>query len=994
MADSRTYALLDVEHQLKIPLMTISSLDDSQSPGEVGHAQNIAASNDGGLLRSNSAAQNRPQSGMGHRYTHSRNSSLGAFISGGLLRNDQRPSEGGDPVSREPTPPSKSASPRTSTEGPAPGVQGPSSNSSTPAPAPTPRPPPPFLKPHIVSPTPEEFLLVTGTSTTEPAIGMFVNLDGDPKGPTLGFETYPREVVVDGGNMDLGSSRMSRSSLGGEDEEGYVLASTAVDTPDGTRYGLEIQRFDGEGEPTKHWLEPPNGQTLDGSSSPLGIRSLTGADESVLQELVDRLCQRKFDPFPGEDSDRPPFSPRSIDSRTATSLERLCNERELFEQELDVEDEELPDDWEAARNREGEEFVKRLAKVRSRLAVWSGNKIWWAVRSPLLLQLEARLGLIPGDDTVSRDEKVDRPGVFDVLNSFQEREARTELEFLTFSYLRQRAGLLLLIDFLNTTDDDAFSNPEIETLTETLVESSLDPRVVLSLIPGLRNEIIGSRKGIWIPGGVKEAATRYLRNENLTGSPIPISALKPRVLQFARRFLLGWRRKKGFGSIADEHDVFRTVDASLLLVLLELDQHTPPGLAARRSGTPRTELYDVVDKGVACFDRAVDLLESYHRLFVLSRLYQSRKMAGEVLDTWRRIVEGERDNGGELQDGELRVKEYLAKVSSQSLVRKHAVWLANRNPRLGAQVFAEDRGRAPSFEPAHAVAILREEAPAAVRFYLEHLVFSRGHGEYVGDLISHYLDVVLADLETPERREAVGAMYEAYRALQPPKPTFGVFLSDNSGADDEVAAARLRLLQLLADTHDYDAEAMRKRVEALPGDLLVPEVIILDGREARHENALRLLVHRLGDYDTAVRYCLRGGSSVYEAPTSPGDSRGRRSLPEPEQKRLFRALLGEFLAIDHLSDRVEQTAGLLERFGAWFDVLEVLGVIPDEWSVHVIAKFLEGAMRRLAREKGEVKVVRGLSAGENVRVAGELVEKIGELGPVVEGADEEEEGEM
>lgn len=816
---------------------------------------------------------------------------------------------------------------------------------------------------------------------------MFVNLDGDPKGPTLGFERYPREVVVDGGNADLSSSRTSRMSFGGEDEEGYVLASMALDTPDGSRYGLEIQRLDAEGEPAKHWLEPPqNGQSQERPSPP-GIRSLTGTDESVLQELVDMLCQRKFDPFPGEDSDRPPFTPRSIDSRTATSLERLSNERALFERELDTDDEELPQEWEAVRNREGEEFVKRLAKVKSRMVVWWGNRIWWVIRSPLLLQVEAKLGIAPWDDTISGEERVDRASVFEILESFKGREARTELEFLTLSYLRQRAGLLLLFNFLNVRDGEAFSVPEVEVLTETLLESSLDPRVVLSLIPGLRNEIIGSRRGIWIPGGVKEAATRYLRSEKVSGSPIPISALQPGILQFARRFLLGWRRKKGFGSIADEHDVFRTVDASLLLVLLELDQHSPRGLSARKSGSTRTELYDLVDKGVECFDRAVDLLESYHRLFVLSRLYQSRKMAGEVLDTWRRIIEGERDDGGELQDGEMRVREYLSKISSQNLVRTHAVWLANRNPKLGAQVFADDKGRAPRFEPAHTVAILREEAPAAVKYYLEHLVFTRGHSEYVNDLISHYLDVVIRDLESQERREILVAMYAAYRALQPPKPTFGAFLRDNSHGEDEVAGARLRLLQLLGDTHDYDAKAIRERIESLAGDLLVPEIIILDGREERHENALRLLVHKLGDYDTAVKYCLRGSSSIYEGPASPG--RTRAVLPLVDQKRLFRALLGEFLAIDDLSDRVEQTAGLLERFGSWFDVLEVLSVIPDEWSVRIVGRFLEGAMKRLARERAEGRVVRALSAGENVMVAGEFVEKVTAMGSILQEEEEE-----
>ena len=995
--------------------MTISSLDNSQPPGELGHTQSIAATNESGLLRSNSSAHTRSHSGAGQgHHSHARSTSLGAFISSGILG----PRQGEEPVARLPTPPSKPTSPKppeTANNKPlpsTPGQQGPSSTSSTPIPsaaAVAPKPPPPFLKPHIVSPSPEEFLLVTGTSATDPAIGMFVNLDGDPKGPTLGFDRYPREVVVDVGfSESVSSSKSPGPSMNNEDEvDKYVLASMTKDAEDGTHHGLEIQRFEGDAEPDKFWLEAPitEGQGEKTTPlSPLGIRSLTGNDETVCQELIDRLCQRRFNPFPNGDSDVAPFSPRSIDSRTATSLAQMSTERELFERDLDAEDEDLPEGWEASRNREEEEFVKRLAKARAGIAVWTGNHIWWAVRNPLLLQLEAKVGLCPGD-VVPSETRVDRDGVFGFLKSINDRDAKNELEFLTLSYLRQQAGLLLLVDFLNAEKDSVFTDSETEALANRLVDSSLDPRVVLSLIPGLRNEIVESRKGIWIFGGVRESAARYLQNEKVCASPIPVGALDGRVLQFLRRFLAGWRVKKGFGSIADEHDVFRTVDASLLLVLLEIDQHSPKGVTSRKEGSVRAELYDLVDKGVDCFDRAVDLLESYRRLFVLSRLYQSRKMAAEVLETWRRIIEGEPDDGGEFRDGEQRVRDYLTKISNKSLVRTYGVWLANRDPKLGAQVFAEDKGRAPRFEPAHAVAILRDEAPAAVKYYLEHLVFAKGNDEYVDELISYYLDVAVEALRSsPERREMFAATYEAYRALQPPpKPPYGQFLADNTAEDDEVSLSRLRLLQLLSDVRTYDVAATRRRIAAVPDELLVPEIIILDGREGKHENALRLLVHKLGDYDAAIRYCLWGGSSLFgeqqQRQTRTNDISNQQQepqkkspLPPQEQRRLFKALLLEFLQIDHLSDRVEQTSSLLSRFGPWFDVVDVLEVVPDGWSVRLLAEFLEGALKRLARERNLTGVVRGLSAVENLRVGGEYFQKVGEMGATVEGGEEEEGG--
>jgi hypothetical protein len=564
-----------------------------------------------------------------------------------------------------------------------------------------------------------------------------------------------------------------------------------------------------------------------------------------------------------------------------------------------------------------------------------------------------------------------------ILNSIHGRDAKTELEFMTFRYIRQRAGVLMFASFLHS-EETPFTEPELNAMEEVLLDGGLDPRVVLALIPPLRNEIVESRRGIWIHQGVKSTVERCIPVDE-PGKPIqPLSSLSKGTIQFLRRFLTAWRRNKDFGSIADKNQVFRTVDAALLVVLLELDQSSPGGSA-------RVSLYELVDSGVDCFDRAVDLLETYHRLFVLSRLYQSRKMAADVLGTWRRITEGERDDGGELGDGEQRVRTYLSNINNQALVQEYGVWLATRNPKLGVQVFADDKGRA-KFDPTEVINLLREEAPDAVKYYLEYLVFSKGHTAYVNELITYYLDIVIDDLESSAgARATVTASYEAYRALRPPKPTYRQFLTDNAPPGDEVWQSRLRLLQLLGGAHEYDSKAIRSRITtAFPGDsedqLLVPEAIILNGRERQHDDSLRLLVHRLGDYDTAVSYCLRGGGSIY-TPT-PGR---RESMPSQEtQTHLFRVLLKEFLALEDISDRVEQTGALLQRFGGWFDVLEVLALIPDSWSVDITTEFLVAALRRLVREKHESMLARSLSSAENLRVNYDRIVKVDEMGPVVD----------
>ncbi|KAI1474202.1 hypothetical protein F4774DRAFT_401444 [Daldinia eschscholtzii] len=993
VADSRSYALLEINHQLKIPLMSISSLDEAEPGNIVGQAQHISGSLGGGLNRSNSSAQSRSQTESPEPPAHRRGTSLGDFITG-ANRRQEHVVEDEEPVSRQPTPSELTAS-QAPPNDPNNQATDKATEGQTSQIVPTSRSRSGLLKPLIVSPTPEEFLLVTGTDPLEPGIGMFVNLDGDPTRPTIEFDRYPKEIVVDGGPADASSSRSSLAV----DEEGYVLASMGRDFSDGVHYGLEIQRWDtnaAEGEVSKYWLEPPNADPVVNSAQDIGIRTLRGSEDTHFPEIVDRLCRRRFAPFLTDNPSASTISLRTTDSRTASSIERLSKERELFDRDTDSQSEEsFPEGWQATRNAEEEDYARRLAGSTARLAVWSGKDIWWAIRNPLILQLDAQL---EATVSASNQASTERQNLFTILNSFRGQDPKSELEFLTFNYIRQRVGILLLTSFLKS-EDAPFSESELRAMEEILVESLLDPRVVLSLIPGARNEVIETKRGIWIFGGVKLTAEEFISNRDFPKENSTMSALSQPILHFLRRFLTAWRRKKGFGSIPDESEVFRTVDAALLAVLLELDQHSASGPAKARP--IRADLYELVDTGVDCFNRAETLIESYHRLYVLSRLYQSRKMAGEVLATWRRIIEGERDDGGELTDGEQRVREYLSKISNQSLVQEYGVWLANRNPKLGVQIFADDKGRAPKFEPTQVVQLLREEAPNAVKYYLEYLVFGKGHTVYVNELIMYYLDIVITRFRTsPEARDVVLSTYTAYRALQPPKPTYRQFLTDNVPADDEVWVSRLRLLQLLGGNHDFDLAVIRGQIASLnteAEDLLVPETIILDGRERKHENALRLLVHHLGDYDTAVAYCLRGGASIYtiyqaQPIQSPTDSdalkapKRRDSMPptQDQQARLFRALLGEFLKLEDIGDRVEQTGLLLEKFGGWFDVGDVLSVIPDNWSVDLVAGFLVKALRRMVVEKHETTVARSLSSSQNLQTQHDLIARIQEKGPSIE----------
>jgi hypothetical protein len=395
-------------------------------------------------------------------------------------------------------------------------------------------------------------------------------------------------------------------------------------------------------------------------------------------------------------------------------------------------------------------------------------------------------------------------------------------------------------------------------------------------------------------------------------------------------------------------------------------------------------LYSFVDAGLDCFERAVVLLEQYQRLYVLSRLYQSRKLTAMVLQTWKRIIDGEKDLGGEFVDGENEFRKYLTKIRDPALVEEFGTWLAKRNPSLGVQVFTDDNRRV-KLEPRAVVRLLQGNAPNAVKVYLEHLVFGKKSFQYANDLISYYLDSVLSILESSsEAREILLESYETYRALEPPKPTYRQFIIDNA-ISLPWWHDRLRLLELLGGSHgtdfSYDVAKVLSRIEPYEQNL-VPESIILDGRQGRHEQALRLLTHGLGDFHTAINYCLLGGASIFH-PVSGHTT----SFPAPsrdEQKVLFRSLLNEFLHIEDIVNRLERTSELLERFGSWYDVSDVLALIPTEWSVQLISGFLIGALRRLVEEKNETMITKALSGAENLQMASIMIEKIKELGPQIE----------
>jgi hypothetical protein len=76
----------------------------------------------------------------------------------------------------------------------------------------------------------------------------------------------------------------------------------------------------------------------------------------------------------------------------------------------------------------------------------------------------------------------------------------------------------------------------------------------------------------------------------------------------------------------------------------------------------------------------------------------------------------------------------------------------------------------------------------------------------------------------------------------------------------------------------------------------------------------------LSDIHTAVIYCVRGSEALFGEPTHI-DPTVLSTMEEPI--RLFNILLEQFLSIEDVSDSVELTCELLERFEKYFDISHV-----------------------------------------------------------------------
>eukprot|EP00042_Codosiga_hollandica_P045510 m.464015 g.464015 ORF g.464015 m.464015 type:complete len:882 (-) comp57045_c1_seq4:1987-4632(-) len=333
-------------------------------------------------------------------------------------------------------------------------------------------------------------------------------------------------------------------------------------------------------------------------------------------------------------------------------------------------------------------------------------------------------------------------------------------------------------------------------------------------------------------------------------------------------------------------------------------------------------------------DHCADFLRSLGRHHALAIIYHASDLPRIAFDIWRKL------QFDELQDpaypGVGHVITCLRKCRDVEAVFLHTHW-ALKCDSSAVTVFTQrdDGDGAALFRYDDVLAFLHEFGEAVIH-YLEFLVFTlKNESEkYQTMLGNEYLQAVLK-----HRQE---------------KATVGDNVTLVFAFIDKEKALRAKLQKFLNEKSRYRIDSLLLQIEKT--DLYV-ELTILYGKLGEHEKAIHVLVHRLEDHKGAELYCLQHSSSTNR----------------DERQRLFMCLLRVYLVpVAGEKEYSQQAMTLLNSHLADLNVAEVLRMVPQDWTIRSVAKFLTRSVRDSIHTARSLMLEANLARREHSEVSSEF----------------------
>jgi len=320
----------------------------------------------------------------------------------------------------------------------------------------------------------------------------------------------------------------------------------------------------------------------------------------------------------------------------------------------------------------------------------------------------------------------------------------------------------------------------------------------------------------------------------------------------------------------------------------------------------------------------VTWLQKCERHHALALFYCHHNQPAQALGVWKRIIHQEVKDPN--FPGMEYVVNFLSSLQDSELLWNHVPWLMEKNQDIAVKVFTNRSADASSddekMKPDLIVEYL-QRFPIALQRYLEYLVYDKNleKEKYHTHLALLYLEQVLKMRREPSSSlENLNKQRAKLRRMLEWSSLYRVTL----------------LLSKINDDSDLDAEAA-----------------ILYGKMEQHSKALKILVYKLEDFSEAERFCELH---------SKGKDRNFRM-------KLFQTLLEVYLSPDEDREPLTTPAvALLNSHMGDFDTVEVMKLIPEEWSIGLIYQFLSGSVRLSLHKSRTTKLLSSLARGENIKM--------------------------
>ncbi|WVQ99304.1 hypothetical protein IAU59_006436 [Kwoniella sp. CBS 9459] len=537
------------------------------------------------------------------------------------------------------------------------------------------------------------------------------------------------------------------------------------------------------------------------------------------------------------------------------------------------------------------------------------------------------------------------------------------------------------------------------------MRGKVDPRILVRCFKDLRGKVIGSEEEVDSYAGLQKVFEEMPSIEDIIASSIkrnysphvqPNSATAPETsvlrsaMQEEARDMLAeclrktrTSRRKGGGSRGiDSRKIDIVIDTTLAKLLAE-------------KGTTNELLALLAAPNDCVFSELEPFLEK--RPYVLVTVMRTQGRVGRVLELLKEIA----DSGASdpiCEDPVEELAQQLESVKDPQLFLKYALWLVEKRPTRGLSILMTQTAKTGvKLDEVQLVDDLRKRDQVIANKYLEHAVVTKRSPSRV--LHQQLLDVLLDEAEMLCADDGVKYHLEEldaeYRLEPEPRP-FPIFLAEIA-PDTPIKRNRLKTMLFLQGSPFFDLEAAAEKLEGF--ELLKYELAIIYGRLAKHRKSLSLLALTIGDSISAQTYCTTQGEIMPPkiARSTASSSRikgmdgwatlgevGRRKkeVKEDEMRALVKELLGVYMSDSKGTSK--QAAALLNAQSVHLDVLEVLGQMPNDWPLDEVSSFIKRSMRRGMHERATWGVLKAISAGQNLEVSEEYLDKIRQIPPAIQ----------